>query len=344
MIHPLLTCLFLAVPTTSNGDPSIIKLPNKPDAVVIEFAFKGGFTPPRKNDRPNMIVKADGTVVVNNPFTGATKKITISEKQLQELMRLIVGQHAFFDFDPDKVQQRVQDEARRTGAFLGIADAATTHVTIRTAEKEHEAHFYALSFHAGMFKTIQPLQDLVAIENRLKTLMNLAWVGGEDPLKSFLDRANTNLKEQFPDLTPLAPNDLGHVDAPADADQALTVHFRRQGDQPDDFLEVILTRSRDGDPTLQRITRRMTPEDYNTWTGNKNAFAGLLRSVNAEVNEKFPTVDALVEKDLQTILWSNGDIRATFRREGKNEGEFIFASIQKSVKGEPTVQVNGRVK
>ena len=66
-------------------------LPDDPKAQVIVFNFKGGFTPPRKNNDPTLQILADGTMILGAPF-GTLKRLEhkITQGQLQKLLAFML--------------------------------------------------------------------------------------------------------------------------------------------------------------------------------------------------------------------------------------------------------------
>lgn len=235
----------IAVPTPENGGP--IELPKDPSEVVIEFAYKGGFTPPRKNALPNMTIRADGGITVSDPFSDAQAKDRLSQDELQELLAFIVNEQEFFEFDIKEVDKAVEAEKQRTGQFFAIADAPTTHIRVKTAERELEASYYALGFIVNQFKEIKALNQLHAVEERLNQLHSRTWAGGAEGVERFLELANAELKRQHPDVKPLTADELQYAGR---RNGLATISFSRTGPKEGQFISAQIQEQAEGKPEI----------------------------------------------------------------------------------------------
>lgn len=316
--------LFLAAPLPPGVAPPQTLLPKDPKALVVEFSFKGGFTPPRKNAAPNLTVATDGTVTANDPFADVTATFTMSAEDLQRLMYDIINEHKFFDFDNAKAMQAIQ--GNKLGGGLVVSDAATSQFTVRTAAKEHTVTYYALSMAANQHKTVVPIQQLYAVERRLNQVLNTAWVGGPKALESVLEIANAEVKATFPDAKPFAASDLRFARANGPKGQ-VTANFFRLGATPSDFIEVSVNKGEGNAPKVSALARGMTAESYNAFAKDDKAFAKILDAVNAEVKKKFPGFPALTAADLQSLQMRDRQINAFLRRTGATPTSFVTASV-----------------
>lgn len=332
-----IAALFFAVPLPPGA--AAIPLPKDPKAVVVEFSFKGGFTPPRKNNDPNLTVTAGGAVTASDPFTGATATFQLPAEELQGLMHLIVAQKKFFDISEEKIAKAIQEQ--KAGIGIAIADAATTVVKIKTADKEHEVKVYALGMQANQYKKVEALLNLVAIEKTLNQLLSTAWAGGPVAVEASLKVANAELKKTFPDLKPLAADDLRF--ARMNPQGNVTLNFHRSSDPAKNSLDVALQKA-DDSYKITSLARSLTPEEYAAHTKDNKAFAKLLDAVNAEVKKKFPAFANLTPADLQSLQWRDGQVHAFLRKTGDVQTSFVTVNVSVPANGAAMITVNGRVK
>lgn len=164
--------LAIAAAVALAAEPQEIPLPKDAKAAVISLDFRGGFTPPRKSNDPYLVIRADGSMTVTDPF-GQQKTVEgkLSAKDLQELLRFAVRDNDFFGFDAAKVAAAVKAEQAKKGPGIAIADAATTIIRINADGKEHEAKYYALGLAANQHPAVKQLGQLRAIEQKLQNVM-----------------------------------------------------------------------------------------------------------------------------------------------------------------------------
>lgn len=335
-----LAALFLAVPLPPGA--AAIPLPKDPKAIVVEFSFKGGFTPPRKNNLPNLTVTAGGTVTASDPFTNASATFQLPQEELQGLMHLIVAQKKFLDISEEKIAKAIQEEQKQKGVIGPmIADAATTVIKIKTADKEHEVKAYALSMQANQYKKIEAIQNLVAIEKALNNLLSTAWAGGPKAVESMLTVANAEIKKTFPELKPLAADDLRF--ARPNGQGGVMVTFHRSTDPAKDSLDVGVTKI-DDTFKITSLARSLTAEQYAKFAKDEKAFAKVLDAVNAEVKKKFPELANLTAADLQSMQWRDGQVHAFLRKTGAVQTSFVTVNVSVPTGGAPMITVNGRAK
>ena len=145
-------------------------LPSDPVAAVITLDWRGGFGPPRTNMNPALTVRADGTATVIDS-QGRNLETTLSASQLQDLLRFIIIDQDFFSINLVDIRKDIDAEQQRTGRFMRVFDAGDTVVRIKTADRESEVSFNALTMYAMAYPAIKPLQQLSAVQTRLSGLI-----------------------------------------------------------------------------------------------------------------------------------------------------------------------------
>lgn len=238
----------------SSAEKSAYKLPKNPKAVVISFDWAGGFTPPRKSNAPVLSILRDGTVNMPDRF-GLSKDVTgkISQRELQELLAFAIKTNKFFEYDPAKVKKKIEIESKKRPFIPRIADAPSSVIFIQIAGKSHKVSHYALAFAASQFKTIKELQQLYAIEKRLRRLMDVTRLGGPTGVKAMLTLANAELKKKYPKVKPLTMEDLQSTGI--DRNGSKRVSFHRSGKtatgKPDGtFVNVFIQMQEEGNPKV----------------------------------------------------------------------------------------------
>lgn len=229
--------------------PQAIELPKDGKTLVLVLDYQGGFRPARQDDGqpevPPLTIRADGTMVLAHTFgLGKHLEYRLSAEELQALLRLILVDNQFFEYDAKKVAAALQGG----GAPL-VADDMTTVLRIKTAAKEHEVSQYALKATAEGNKNIKALAQLHAIEVRLQRLMHEARAGGKTALDGIVKVANEHLKKQLPEAAALTAADL--QDAFVKADGEKQVNFYRLGQGPGAFVLVKLTLPAKGEPKVE---------------------------------------------------------------------------------------------
>ncbi len=210
-----------------------VDLPRDPKAVVITLDHQGGGMK-RADPEPVLAIHADGSVVVGNPFAiGKRVEAKIPVAEVQALLRYIVQEQHFFDFDEAKAKAAIADEVKKKGMGIGVGGASTTVIRVKTAAKEHEAKYYGLAAFAQHYKDIKALTQLAAVERRLQRVMYESLAGGPNTIAKLLAVANERLKKDYPDARPLTTADLEFARWHAGD---LTVRFFRRGERPDLFV------------------------------------------------------------------------------------------------------------
>lgn len=236
------------VPGAAPGqDRAPIELPKDPAAAVITLDFQGGGIL-RKNQEPQLLIRADGTAIVGDPYgLGKRVETKLTPAELQALLRYALHDQQFFEFDAEKVKAVVQEIQKKQGVAVAIGGASTTVIKIRTAAKEHEARCYALGTVAGQYKEVKALGQLAAVEKRLQRALYEATGGGAAELTKLRDLANGRLKKEYPDAAPLTADDLMFARW---ANGTLEVRYFRQGPQPGTFVSAQVSRPAQGEPKV----------------------------------------------------------------------------------------------
>lgn len=215
LIRQIVCCIFflfgsMGAQTVGGQDQSAIRhtLPKDPKEVVIRLDFRGGQTP-RQNADPHLVITADGTVLIGAPY-GISKPIrsTISQEEIQAILRFAIDENRFFDFDAQKVKAEVSAAAVSCGRSLAIADASTISIRIQADGKDYTVEYYGLTLTARQYPDIRELQQLKAIQKRLQHLMSVIRSGGKQNLEEYLKAANAHLRQKFPKMDPLGIGDL----------------------------------------------------------------------------------------------------------------------------------------
>lgn len=146
-------------------------LPTTPDSVIIRFDSQGGMLP-SSNDQPLLSIRADGRLTVNGRwFGGSDRHGQLSPAALQQLLRFIIAEKHFPSLDSSQIEQQLKALQLKDGRLLAIADAPTTQISLQLPPYSHRIAFYAVDMSAQQFPEVSALQDLLAVQNRLKALI-----------------------------------------------------------------------------------------------------------------------------------------------------------------------------
>lgn len=179
------------------------QLPKDAKAVVLSYDSHSGFGPPRANKNPMLSILADGTVLMPDRYgRGGDVTGKISAAELQGLLHFAVEDNKFFSFDTDKVKVKMK-AAEQQRQIPQIADAPVSAFFIQLAKRSHGVSHYAMGM-ASQYPEITELQQLNAIADRLRKLMNKTRVGGDAGVAKLLKAANKELKKQHPGVKSLA--------------------------------------------------------------------------------------------------------------------------------------------
>lgn len=184
-------------------------LPKEPKIPVISLSYEGGFGPPIVNKEPSLQILADGTVKLGAPF-GQKKRIEtkIEGGRLQQILYFLLDKQQLQSFDPEEVSRLIQIEQRQREQVIAVEDAGTTYIHIHVAGEIIELEFNALPEMAQEFPTVMELGRLEAARGHLENLRKEIYVGGREGVVHYLNLANKHLKEENPDIPPLAAENL----------------------------------------------------------------------------------------------------------------------------------------
>ncbi|MEX1096578.1 MAG: hypothetical protein WED34_11060 [Planctomycetales bacterium] len=199
------------------------ELPADPKAPVVVLDYKGGFTPPVKNDEPSLVIRADGTVVLGDKFgMFAPAQGKLAPDELQDLLRFLLVEQKLAQFDDQSVRKAIAAATKPGQPLIAIADAATTELTIHADGKTVTISRYALDFEASQLPTVEPLQQALAAQKRLERLRSEIYAGGNEAVAKYVALANAELKRQQPDFPPLSAEDMQNARRMANGELRLT--------------------------------------------------------------------------------------------------------------------------
>lgn len=210
--------------------------PREGRADVIVYDIEGGGAARVKHE-PLLRIRADNSVVLGNRSgSGSRADIRISDDELQDLLRFIVEQNRFFDFDAEAVNAAILNGVR--GSVFQMRDAPLTVIRVQLRNRQGEARFYALSAAARRHPEIAALQRLSAIEKRLKTFMAWINVGGKPGAEAVLKRINERLRIEHPAIQALSTTDLDSAFVYPDGGRR-AIFVRRRLDETGQLLENV---------------------------------------------------------------------------------------------------------
>lgn len=194
----LLLLSLLACPAVA--DRPVYELPRDEKAPVLTLDYRGGFGPPRKDDRPLVSILADGTIVAEHVKAGTR----LDANELQDLLRFVIADHKLMEFDRQAVEAKIRTE-------VVITDQADTIMTIAIKGRRHSVVFNASTWFAQQAPAVKELQSLEAVRKRLHSVWCVAQLGGRAKAKKLLEFANAELKKRHPKAAPLTLLDLDRV-------------------------------------------------------------------------------------------------------------------------------------
>jgi len=87
--------ILVLLASLSGADGPAYELPADKKAPVLTLDYRGGFGPPRNDDKPLVSILADGTIVAAQ-FKEGTK---LGADELQNPLRLVIAEHKLMEFD-----------------------------------------------------------------------------------------------------------------------------------------------------------------------------------------------------------------------------------------------------
>lgn len=182
------------------GQSGDYSLPADPKAVVLSLEYGGGFPMPQQKDfkpTPYVRIQADGTVITG----GASPRATVAEMkltaaELQSLLEGIIADDKLLEIKPGEIDEAI----KATGERIMVADAPTTTLTVKLADKETQLRQYASRMVKSQFPQVESLQRFVRSENRLQQLHSIALLGGTDAMREMLAAVNEAVGVKSADL------------------------------------------------------------------------------------------------------------------------------------------------
>lgn len=221
------------------ADQVIFETPRGARDAVVVYDVEGGMAARAKHE-PLLSIRADNRVVLGNPSgLGSRIEARISDAELQDLLRFIVEQNRFFDFDAEAVKVEMLNDGRGRGAVFQVMDGPLTVIRVQLRDRQGEARFYALAAAARLHPGIEALQRLSATEKRLKTFMAWINVGGKQGAEVALKRVNERLHIEHPSIQALSTADLDSAFVYADGGRR-AIFVRRRLDKNGKLLENVV--------------------------------------------------------------------------------------------------------
>lgn len=195
--------LFFLMAANVNAQESDLELPEDLQEPVIVLDYIGGFRapdPPGFVRTPFVRIYADGRVQTGrNAPEQEVYEFRLDPAELKELVKFIVAEQKFFEHDSKTLKERIEEVPDR----MIVMDAPSTKITLRTRQKSHTVDVYALGMVARQLASIDGLQRLHAIEQRLKAVHTLAALGRE-----VAERVVNQVNEYLSKNERRLPNDL----------------------------------------------------------------------------------------------------------------------------------------
>ena len=165
-------------------------LPADPKAVVLSLEYGGGFPIPQQKEfkpTPYLRIQADGTVITGGSSPRANVvEMKLTAAELQSLLRGIIAEDKLLEIKSGEIDEAI----KATGERIMVADAPTTTLTVKLADKELILRQYASRMVKSQFPQIDSLQRLVRSENRLHMLHSVALLGGNESVREMLAAVN----------------------------------------------------------------------------------------------------------------------------------------------------------
>jgi hypothetical protein len=143
-----------------------LTLPKNSTAVVITLdpGLKG---PARKGPPPYLQIRADGLVIVTDPFSGARRESKVKLDKVTELLEFIVRKKQFFNMNEEGIRAAIREKIRNKGPVIALANADTTVITVDLNGRRHEARYRGAQDAAKVYPGVDALARFAAIEQRL---------------------------------------------------------------------------------------------------------------------------------------------------------------------------------
>jgi hypothetical protein len=206
----LISGSFWSAPTVSAQSEKKVKykLPENANEVIFVYDEQNGFTPPRKNNAPVLLIRANGIIEMPSLYgKGRDIKGKISAEDLQAFLHFVIAENKFIDFDASTVQGQIED-IRKKRQVPQIADAPDTIVELKIPGYSQSVRQAAVGM-PSEFKEVTAFQQLLTIRKRIARLMSETRVGGKEGIEKLLGPINKQLNTEYPDVAPLRVSDFG---------------------------------------------------------------------------------------------------------------------------------------
>lgn len=206
------------------------KLPDDGNEVIFLYDEQNGFTPPRKSQKPVFLLRADGSIEMPSLFgRGNDIKAKISAAEVQEFLHFVVAENRFVQFDASTVQGQIE-ELRKKRQIPQVADLPDSVFELNIPGYSHSVRQEAVGM-PSEYKEVTALQQLLTIRRGVNKLMSETRAGGKEGIKKLLGPVNQKLKEEYPDVAPLAVADFSGAYVRQDGTISATIS--RPGRSPD---------------------------------------------------------------------------------------------------------------
>jgi hypothetical protein len=166
----------------------------------------------------------------------------LSPEALQELLRFIILDQNFFEFEAEKVRTAVaRAEPPRSGLRrFNHPDITTTTIRVQTANRQHEVKWPRLYDASWKHPRMKRISELYAVDMRLRQEVNIILAGGLDFVESLVRQVNVQIRESFSNGPQFTPRDLHGVVLPISGGSTSFSFFRPNllADYPDFVVHV----------------------------------------------------------------------------------------------------------
>lgn len=162
-------------PTSTPSSPPSnipIELPDDGSMRIITLDTVGGYTPPRVNKEPELVIFADGRVIITDPF-GKLPKVTrrLNRENLEKFLDFVVNQHHYYDLSTEQLAE-LEKPVRAQKGGPEIADIPTSIVRIGIRNMTYEVRCRGAEFLSEEYPEVEPFRDFHAIEARLRKFID----------------------------------------------------------------------------------------------------------------------------------------------------------------------------
>jgi hypothetical protein len=149
-----------------------IVLPDDRSIPVITLDTVGGYTPDRKTEKPELIIFADGRVIINDLY-GNQPQLTqqLSKDNVISFLDFMVNDHQFYELNSESIARAEVDFKAKQGG-IEFSDVPITVIRLGILNQTYEVRCRGADLLAAEFPGTKSLQDFNAIEARLRKYMD----------------------------------------------------------------------------------------------------------------------------------------------------------------------------